>query len=164
MSSIKIGFAVWNLEDPEKQTLNKILKYFLSLLKHESSFEIIDVKYNDIEEVDYLLCFGSRADTYRKENIPSWSLQPLQKLIEKQENRENRKNFLALLKEIASTINEEQEKKTFKIEIKENITAGTDDCTFKLTEKEIDYLQKLKVLLNGSKMFIQKGDIKIEIE
>jgi hypothetical protein len=163
MSSIKIGFAVWNLNDTEKETLHKIIKYFSSLLKPKTSFEIFDVKYNDVETTDYILCFGSRAAVYREEGVPSWNFQPLKKLENKPDNVNSRKDFVAVLEEIAAVINAEQKKTILKVKVEDDVTVGTKDCTFNITEQEIDYLKKLQSLLDGSEIFIQKDDVKIQI-
>ena len=84
---------------------------------------------------------------------------------------ENKANKFAANKKIEELVkvykahkSKETEKEIAFVETKEKITIGEEDTDIKITKQELEYLEKLKQLLSGSKMVIIKGDLRIEVE
>ena len=44
------------------------------------------------------------------------------------------------------------------------VTVGLKDTDIQIMPEELEYINKLKTLLKGSKVIITKGDLKIEVE
>lgn len=58
---------------------------------------------------------------------------------------------------------EEEEVHTY-VETPKGITVGGIGAMIEITEKEAEHLKKIRDILGGGKMVIQKGDLRIEVE
>jgi hypothetical protein len=156
------------------QIVNGIIKAIKKRLDEPIDFEIIDLMSTNDIEVEYpCIIFGKNVlmqlDASEKRN-DIWIFPALSSLKPKEENKERRKEGSQLVLEIAeylnhgekeiseTTLSEKQEAYVEKEEIK--FGKIKDIC---ITEEEAEYLNKIKNLLNGSKIVIKKGEITIEV-
>jgi hypothetical protein len=149
----------------DNKTINKI-KNFFNKKNPEIKFNIIDVittEYPLVEgysilcgNVDYIVEFGEEIKTIRIKDLKSLS-------ADKEAHKEAGIEFKELLKIIEKPKQEKENKQKNYIE-KDNINVGIGIGDISLTEEEVDNLLKIKKLLDGSKIVITKGDIKLEVE
>jgi hypothetical protein len=104
------------------------------------------------------------------EDIETWTLPDIKKLHNKEDNKDFRKSAQKIFAEIQEYLQrdtveeakEEPSKQENFVEYKGYKFGEIGDII--ITEKEAEHLNKIKSLLNGSKMVIKKGDITIEVE
>ena len=153
------------------KVIERIKAYFIKQLGENIKFEIIDVinhpspiveNYSILcGNIDYLLEFHNEIytikvaslDTILSKEKAHFALGEFNKLIQtynsNKDNKIENNNFAAQQNYI--------EKNKIKL-------GNTSICDIKITEKEAEYLKKIKDLLDGSKIIITKGDLKLEIQ
>lgn len=164
-----INIFAKKITSDDKVVIARIKNYFIKQLG-DIDFKIIDViNYsNPIVEgysilcgnVDFALDFGEEYCTIRIAALPN--------LLTKEKNTEALKEFQKIINTY-KTFEENQSTNNTNIQEnyveKNNVKLGNSDIVdIKITEKEADYLNKIKNLLGGSKIILTKGDIKIEVE
>lgn len=153
----------------DNKIIERMKTFFSKELKEDTTFNIIDVMNHESPIVkDYsILCgniehiveFGTELCTIRIASLPN--------LITKEKNKEAIVEFQKLIDHIKNNNSSGSDNNNIQQNYveKDNIKVGNNDIVdIQITEKEAEYLKKLKTLLDGSKIIITKGDLKLEIE
>lgn len=167
-----VDVFLFSAEPEEHKVVERIMKFMNNLLKDRMDFtyRITDLKYKEPpapeERAHELISFGDRA----ADNAPDWTTRlppPLYLLIGNQ-NTETRKQVLEDIQRLARNIYTDYENEVHKpdahVETPAGVTVGQTACDIEITPEELEYLKELRKLLDGSKIVIIKGDIRIEVE
>lgn len=166
--------------------VNKLVETIRKNYIGSIELEIVDIGTIEIEEQDYdahnisiALIFGKFIEEQTENHlknlkIPIWTFPDIKKIHKKPENETTREIATLKIKEIieslAYEIIEEKIIETKEELISTHMTVEKNGTTFGkiadicITEKEAEYLKRIKDLLAGSKIVIKKGDITIEVE
>lgn len=71
---------------------------------------------------------------------------------------------MEFINDIVSLLPAEKDEIQQFVETPEGITVGGLGANIQITEKEAEHLKRIKDILGGGKMVIQKGDLRIEVE
>lgn len=154
-----ITLVGWKETKETLATLNSIKSFVEKEIGFNTS--IVDAYRTTVEGEFYYIYFGEDAKNYseHKEAKGLWTMPTVKKLSK------DRKNNIVVLKKILTEIKEKTEKPVqVYTETEDGITLGKEACNINITEQEVQYLKSLRDLLQGSKMIISKGDIKIEVQ
>lgn len=139
------------------------------------SSNIIDIGIEEYSATPRALIFGRFVEEQMAEKIEDsrvWVFPDVKKLHKKPENKEQRDiattRIQSVIEDLAYEIIEEEvveeEKEETELYVEKNGTTFGKIADICITEKEAEYLRKIKDLLAGSKIVIKKGDITIEVE
>lgn len=154
---MKIACAGWKLNRDEVDILNNISDYIGKNTK--AMMATTDVFRETIRNFDYYIAFGDLAFKEIEEDHV-FSMPAIKKL--KATKQESMEKLKTIIKEINKIENEKPVQTHVELEC--GTTIGKEACDINISEKEAEHLKTLKALLNGSKMVLVKGDIRIEVE
>lgn len=162
-----VNVFVWKATKEQLELVNRITKVIQDAAPQEIKFNIQDVSSFTPEagNIDPTITFGKMAQTQIPHGVDlSWKLPDLKQLEPTEANKQTRVQVATQLKEIASILAKElkTEELTTHVEI-QNTSIGVGLGEIQLTQDEIDSLLKIKQLLNGGTVVLQKGDIRIEV-
>jgi len=165
--------------------VNKLIETIKKNYTGTIELEIIDIGTMEIEQQEYkpkshALIFGkfieeqviSHIENY---NVTTWGFPDIKKLHKKPENEASRSLATERIKYIIESlvysvvdkvtdVLAEDTKEETEVVVKKNETTFGKIADICITEKEAEYLKRVKDLLGGSKIVIKKGDITIEVE
>jgi hypothetical protein len=103
-----------------------------------------------------------------KQIVAGWRFPELNKLENIPANKSYREQAFEKLKDISKRLvqinKQTKEEHQSYVELANGTTVGIGAGDIQLTQSEVDNLLKIKELLNGCKIVIYKGDIRIEVE
>jgi hypothetical protein len=158
-----------------KEDLSLIKKIMKSITKEaDINYTIFDIATLDLSQeiINPTVIFGyfTKSQITIKEDVVSWCLPDIKKLHNKEENKKDRESANKIVEKIKQDLdNENLNKEEEKEEIPQEECVKLGDYSFGkiadicITEKEAEYLNRIKTILNGSKIIIKKGDITIEV-
>lgn len=164
-----INIFAKKITSDDYKVIERMKKFFSKELGKEIEFNTIDIisyesplveNYSILcGNIDHILEFGTEICTIRIASLPN--------LINKEKNKEAVVEFKKLINHIKNNNGSSNDSNNIqKIYVeKDNIKVGNNDIVdIQITEKEAEYLKKIKTLLDGSKIIITKGNLKLEIE
>lgn len=167
---MKIVFAVWKLTDDIREMVRKLADYIANQLTQDFDYEILDVATYEVSNELDEPCFALGELAYKTISAThSWKLPAPKKLTKNTQNIQHRKHALQIVDNACRQISRADSARQLKpptthIETPVGVTVGQVDTDIQITPEELEYIQQLKQLLAGSKIIIQKGDLRIEIE
>jgi len=172
---MKVNVFVWRANKEELELVDKIIQ----VIQNEVETEDIDFSLKDVSSFepnpnneDPTIVFGSIASAQITSNkiVLYWTLPELSKLEDKIDNKSIRITTFKKLKEIGERLSLYilQTKQKFEshviLDSAYSVGIGEGVADIQLSQSEIDNLLKIKELLNGCKIVLTKGDIRIEVE
>jgi len=171
---MEVLFYIWSTKEKEWEVAERIATAFKNRINKISEPPTIGTQvmnlssYGDVIASSPHFILGDKADVYVNQNgFPSWILPSLSKLEDKKINYDYRKKALDTIDAAVislSTSNPIETQEVKKVVEAKDKTFGEVDTDFIITEREAEYLKKIKDLLDCSKIVISKGDVRIEIE
>jgi hypothetical protein len=168
-----VGFQIskegWELLDKAQNAITKLAqKAGYEKQIRTVTFDLVSYDITKEEFADsWTYIYGEVAKKNLKEQPVPWtSLPAIKDILSNPEVRtEANEKLQASIPELVKWLSREkvEEVKTH-VETATGLTAGTIGCDFCITDKEAEYLKKIKDILGGGKMVITKGDLKIEVE
>jgi hypothetical protein len=125
---------------------------------------IHDVEVHGDADPEVAILFGNVIGI-RTENKSVYHAPKLSRMMSVNEDVNALKmRVMEFIDEIVSLLPAEEDQTKQFVETPEGITVGGIGADIQITEKEAEHLKKIKDILGGGKMVIQKGDLRIEVE
>ena len=171
---MEISLYFWKLKEEETLIVEGIKTFLEKEAEVKINFTSCDLSVLEWEdkENDFDIYFGSMAFSFNKkkelEEEKYLVLSSLNYLTKKEENQEKRIKSLVSLRKIASYLKKKNKKESEVVSLveKQHLKIGSDPLFTDITisPEEIQYLIKLKELLNGGIIILSKGKLSIRIE
>jgi hypothetical protein len=170
----KMSFYAWGVTKEAEDLIGRMAKAIQSMIpaNHQVETRIVDVaSYGDVEHSEgWGLVFGTKTLQHvsYKNRDKVIVTHHLERLLPSENNQQYRAEATAALRLLAEKLKEgqastEEEVKTYVL-TKEGVTVGEKDTDIEISEKTLVYLKKIKDFLDGSKVVITKGNIRVEVE
>ena len=166
---MKVNVFVWKATKKELEIVNSVLKFIATKANVPLNFDTKDLSSFNVDSIiSPTICFGGSAYTHSPSSKDTWRLPSILKLENTLPNKEYRAKTFSHLQAIVARLidlyKEIEEPLTTHVETSEGVSVGVGLGDIQLTESEVTNLLKIKQLLNGSKIVLVKGDVRIEVE
>jgi len=171
---MKIYVYGLSLMKDELKVITGILGGVKKRVEKELEFDIIDLMSNNESEANYpCIIFGKQVlnqltiPSEEEELMDIWMFPSITNLVKK--DKEATIKTKEMIEKVATYLNGNTEIKEVKADEPTTLCVEKKGTTFgiiadiMITEKEAEYLKRIKDLLDGSKIVIKKGDITIEV-
>jgi len=164
-----VSVFLWKANEEDFELAKTIMAVIQTYTDVELNIKIDDLSTVEATDIDSpCVAFGHMANKQYNCTSINWVLPEISKLRSDPDNKLIREEAFERMGEICqqlTAVAEQKEEETNShVEMSDGVTVGKVGTDFCISEQEVQYLKQLKELLNGSKIIITKGDIKIEVE